>query len=189
MRTFCCSISCLFLFCIGLYAQNSPDCRSAIPVCADGPIFSQADGLGDIEDFDPDLILETGCLQKGSVSEANIENNTSWFVFRAGTDGQLGFDIESLPVPGSSVITAEWDFAVYGPDIDCADISNGTAQPIRCNYEVNSTSFTGIGVNPENGQEGAPPLVQNLNTYDEWLDVQEGEVYLSHTISFACCIR
>ncbi|WP_394747029.1 T9SS type B sorting domain-containing protein [Spongiimicrobium salis] len=177
MRTFLCSISSIFLFCIGSYAQNSPDCRSAIPVCADGPIFSQADGLGDVEDFDPDLIVETGCLQKGSVSEANIENNTSWYVFRAGTDGQLGFDIEALPVPGSSIITAEWDFAVYGPDVDCADISNGTAQPIRCNYENNGTAFTGVGVNPENGQEGAPPLVQNLNTYDEWLDVREGEVY------------
>lgn len=177
MRAFFCAIFCLFFTSVGLYAQNSPDCRSAIPVCADGPIFSEADGRGDVDDFDPDVIVETGCLQKGSVSEANIENNTSWYVFRAGTDGQLGFDIESLPVPGSSIITAEWDFAVYGPDVDCGDISNGTAQPIRCNYEVNSTSFTGIGVNPENGQVGEPSLVQNLNTYDEWLDVREGEVY------------
>ena len=176
MRTLKCTICAVFLFILGMNAQNSPDCRTAIPVCADTIVMAQADGLGDIEDFDPNLITQTGCLEKGSVADANIENNTSWFVFRAGTDGQIGFDIQALPSTGT-VITAEWDFALYGPDVDCASISNGTAQPIRCNYEVNDTDFTGIGVNPENGQVGAPPLTANLNTYDEWLDVQEGEIY------------
>ena len=171
MRTPICSVCCLFLFVFGTNAQNSPDCRSAIPVCADAPIFSESDGGGDIDDFDPDVIRQTGCLEKGSISSANIENNTSWYVFRAGTDGQVGFDIEALSP------TAEWDFAVYGPDTDCGEISNGTAQPIRCNYEVNNTSFTGVGVNPENGQVGTPFLKGSQNTYDEWLDVTAGEVY------------
>lgn len=154
-----------------LYAQNSPDCRTAIPVCADMPYLGLADGGGDIEDFDPEVITQTGCLEKGSVGSANVEHNTSWFVFRAGTDGQVGFNLEALSA------TAEWDFAVYGPDVDCAAISNGTAQPIRCNYEVNETAFTGIGVNPENGQVGMPNLTQSLNTYDEWLNVTAGEIY------------
>tara|TARA_R110002167_G_scaffold103346_10_gene267406 strand:- start:267 stop:1592 length:1326 start_codon:yes stop_codon:yes gene_type:complete len=134
------------------------------------------DGSGDIDDFDPDVILQTGCLEKGSVGSANIEHNTAWYVFRAGTDGQVGFDIESLPITGTTV-TAELDFAVYGPDVDCGDISNGTAQPIRCNYEVNETNFTGLGVNPENGVAGQPSLTQNLNTYDEYMEVQAGEIY------------
>jgi gliding motility-associated-like protein len=176
MRTLVSALCCTLFFCIGVIAQNSADCRSAIPVCADAPILSFTDGLGDVDDFDPDVIRQTGCLEKGSVSSANIENNTSWYVFRAGTDGQIGFDIEALPAVGTT-ITAEYDFALYGPDTDCADISNGRAQPIRCNYEVNSTNFTGIGVNPENGQEGAPPLTANQNTYDEWIDVIEGEIY------------
>lgn len=167
----------LFFCCVGIYAQNSPDCRTAIPVCADAPIMGVADGGGDIDDFDPEVIRESGCLEKGSVSNANIEHNTSWFVFRAGTGGQLGFDIEALPVSGSGTPTAEWDFAVYGPDVDCAGISNGTAQPIRCNYEVNETRFTGLGINPENGQVGTTSTTQNLNTYDEWLEVQPGEIY------------
>lgn len=166
-----------FFFChASVVAQNAPDCRTAIPVCADAPITGVADGSGDIDDFDPDVIRQSGCLEKGSVSSANIENNTSWFVFRAGTDGQIGFDIEALPSTGMT-ITAEWDFALYGPDSDCASISSGTAQPIRCNYEVNTTRFTGIGVNPENGQVGAPHLTGSQNTYDEWLDVQAGEIY------------
>lgn len=154
-----------------LMAQNSPDCRSAIPVCADTVITTFADGSGDIDDFDPDVIRQSGCLEKGSIASANIENNTSWFVFRAGTGGQIGFDIEALSD------TAEWDFALYGPDVACADISNGTAQPIRCNYEVNDTRFTGIGVNPENGQAGQPFIKGSQNTYDEFLEVQPGEIY------------
>ncbi|MEJ2585255.1 MAG: T9SS type B sorting domain-containing protein [Robiginitalea sp.] len=157
-------------------AQNSPDCRSAIPVCADSALTWVADGSGDVDDFDPDIIRQTGCLEKGSNISANIENNTSWFVFRAGTDGQIGFDIEALP-SATGIITAEWDFALYGPDVDCASISSGDAQPIRCNYEVNNTAYTGIGVNPENGQEGAPFVKGSQNTYDEWLGVQAGEVY------------
>ena len=47
-------------------AQNSPDCRSAIPVCADSAITWVADGSGDVDDFDPDVIRQTGCLEKGS---------------------------------------------------------------------------------------------------------------------------
>lgn len=178
MRTLFITTCCLILFSIGVNAQsaNSGDCRTAIPVCADAPINIIVDGRGAIDDFDPDVITNSGCLEKGSLSAANIENNTSWLVFRAGTDGQVGFDIDAIPSAGNT-ITAEWDFAVYGPDVDCADISNGTAQPIRCNYEVNGTTFTGLGVNPENGQAGAPPLPQNQNTYDEYLDVQEGEIY------------
>ncbi|MEO1010622.1 MAG: T9SS type B sorting domain-containing protein [Bacteroidota bacterium] len=169
---------CAMLMMMKAQAQNSADCRTAIPVCADqGPLFFEANGSGDIDDFDPEVIIRSGCLEKGSVASANIENNTSWFVFRAGTGGQVGFDIEALPIAGSTAPSAEWDFAVYGPDVDCADISNGVAEPIRCNYETNDTNFTGIGVNPENGQQGAPFLTGSNNTYDEWLDVQPGEIY------------
>src|SRR5690606_1039233 len=177
MRTISCSIAVILLFVSNLNAQNSPDCRSAIPVCADAPISGMAHG-GGIDDFDPEVVRQTGCLEKGSNISANIENNTSWYVFRAGTDGQIGFDIEALPVAGGpDIITAEWDFAVYGPDVDCLAIGAGNVEPIRCNFETNSTRFTGIGVNPENGQVGAPFVKQSLNTYDEWLDVRAGEVY------------
>jgi gliding motility-associated-like protein len=141
------------------------------------PIMPDVDGNGDIDEFDADVIRQTGCLEKGSVASANIENNTSWFVFRAGTDGQIGFDIEALSA------TAEWDFALYGPfdQTDgqnyCTIIGEGTAQPIRCNYEVNTTGFTGIGVNPGNGQVGAPFVKGSQNTYDEYIDVIAGELY------------
>ena len=178
MRTFLCSLCLITLFVISIQAQNSADCRTAIPVCADAPIMGLSDGAGDIEDFDPDVIGQNyDCLEKGSISDANIEHNTSWFVFRAGTGGQVGFDIEALPTNGTGAPTAEWDFIVFGPDADCTDISAGTAPVAACNYEVNNTRFTGIGVNPENGQQGADFLKGSQNTYDDWLDVQPGEIY------------
>lgn len=178
MRTLLLAMCAMLLFSLGAVAQlpGSGDCRTAIPVCADAPLMYTTDGRGAIDDFDPEVITTTGCLEKGSLVSANIEQNTAWFVFRAGTGGQVGFDIEALPVTGNT-ITAEWDFAVYGPDVDCTSISNGSAQPIRCNYEVNGTGFTGIGVNPVSGQAGAPAVPQNQNTYDEYLDVLPGEIY------------
>ncbi|MEC7771636.1 MAG: T9SS type B sorting domain-containing protein [Bacteroidota bacterium] len=177
------SAICFFFLAQVVSAQNSPDCRTAIPVCADAPILGTTDGGGDIDDFDPEVITQTGCLEKGSVSSANIENNTGWFVFRAGTDGQIGFDIEAIPVNPGSPITAEWDFALYGPfdetsnETFCTIIGDGSAQPIRCNYEYNETNFTGIGINPVDGREGAPFVKGSQNTYDEWLNVRQGEVY------------
>ncbi len=184
MRTlFCAIFCCLFFLTITVEAQNSPDCRTAIPVCADAPIEGVTDGSGVIDDFDPDVIRQTGCLEKGSVISANIENNTAWYVFRAGTSGQIGFDIEALPVTPGAPVTAEYDFALYGPfdqtsgENFCGNIGNGGAQPIRCNYEVNDTNFTGLGVNPENGQVGAPNVTGSQNTYDEFIDVIAGEVY------------
>lgn len=183
MRALISAICLIFLTYFSASAQNSPDCRTAIPVCADAPIMGVTDGSGDIDDFDPEVITQTGCLEKGSVSSANIENNTGWFVFRAGTDGQIGFDIEALPVNPGGPITAEWDFALYGPFDEttgqnyCTIIGDGSAQPIRCNYEYNDTGFTGIGVNPVDGREGAPFVKSSQNTYDEWLNVTAGEIY------------
>ncbi|WP_421824344.1 T9SS type B sorting domain-containing protein [Flagellimonas oceanensis] len=181
MRALFSAICCFFIIQI-VGAQNSPDCRTAIPVCADAPIMGTTDGSGDIDDFDPEVITQTGCLEKGSNSSANIENNSGWYVFRAGTDGQIGFDIQALPGP-TGVITAEWDFALYGPFDEtsnenfCTIVGNGTAQPIRCNYEYNDTGYTGIGVNYADGREGAPFVKGSQNTYDEWLNVREGEIY------------
>ena len=176
MRAFFASC-CAFLIASFLQAQNSGDCRTAIPVCADTqPITFVVDGSGDINDFGEDDNRASGCLEKGSNSSIDLENNTSWIVFRAGTAGQIGFDIAAVPSSGST-ISAEWDFALYGPDTDCASIANRSAVPIRCNFEANETNYTGLGINPINGEEGAPFVSQSKNTYDEFVNVQPGEIY------------
>ncbi|MEN1784644.1 MAG: T9SS type B sorting domain-containing protein [Bacteroidota bacterium] len=183
MRRSYCAICCLIFFVFQLKAQNSPDCRTAIPVCADGPIMGIVDGGGDIDDFDPEVVRQTGCLEIGGIGVGNVENNTAWYVFRAGTNGQIGFDIEALPVTPNAPITAEFDFAVYGPfdgttgENFCGGIGDASLQPIRCNYEVNETGFTGLGVNPIDGRVGAPNVRSSQNTYDEYIDVIAGEIY------------
>ena len=58
---------------VNAQSANSGDCRTAIPVCADAPISITVDGLGVIDDFDPEVITATGCLEKGSLDSANIE--------------------------------------------------------------------------------------------------------------------
>ncbi len=169
----------LILFYLTVNAQNpsSADCRTAIPICADASINNTVDGVGDVDDFDPEVISFTGCLGKGGIdADGNIEFNSAWFVFRAGRDGQLGFDIRSLPISGNDSPSAEIDFALYGPDVDCADISGGI-EPIRCNYESNDTDVTGLGINPVSRIDGTTYYENSENTYDEWLDVQEGEIY------------
>jgi hypothetical protein len=67
MRTPLALSASLLLAIFGVRAQNSPDCRSAIPVCADTTIVAFADGGGDIDDFDPDVITQTGCLEKAAL--------------------------------------------------------------------------------------------------------------------------
>jgi gliding motility-associated-like protein len=167
-RASCCFIFLLLPFLV--HGQNSPDCFTPIPICADAPYAGLADG-GGAEDFDPNVITQIGCLEKGSSNNANIENNSSWYVFRASQDGTIGFDIEALSN------SADWDFAVFGPDVQCTDISNGSVQPIRCNYEANVTGYTGLGTNPISGQNGAPNVTGSQNTYDEMIQVRAGEVY------------
>lgn len=143
---------------------TAPDCAYAIPICADVPTMGMADGTGDIDDFDPELITESGCLEKGSIGSANLEHHSAWYIFRAGSDGLIGFDIEALS------LTADWDFAVYGPNASCGNLG----EPIRCNYETDNTSFTGVGNHPDLGNSS--PGDDNF-PYDDWLDVETGEVY------------
>ena len=146
-------------FCFMAVAQvTAPDCNPAIPVCAaNGPIIGFVDGMGD-DDFN--AAFNSGCLFKGGLAVATIENNSAWYRIRAGGTGQLGFNIEFLSP------NEDWDFAVYGPDTGCGDLTN----PIRCNYETGTTGFTGVGIDPATGDQSME--------YDTWLDVIEGEEYI-----------
>jgi gliding motility-associated-like protein len=153
-------IFCLLMFgCISLFAQiTSPDCLPAIPICAaNGPVTGFVDGPGD-DDFNE--AFNSGCLFKGGLAVATIENNSAWYRIKAGGTGQLGFNIQFLS------LNEDWDFAVYGPDTLCGDLTN----PIRCNYETGATGYTGVGIDPATGD-------QSLE-YDAWLDVVEGEEYI-----------
>ena len=64
MRALLCAICCFILGFNVAISQNSPDCRTAIPVCADMPITSATDGSGDIDDFDPMVITNQDVWKK-----------------------------------------------------------------------------------------------------------------------------
>lgn len=151
----CSGIYFIMTFLIGLasvFAQVSPDCINAIPICNNTPINGGTVGYG-VDDFNGASI--SGCISLGS---GPIESNSAWYRFKTGESGQLGINI------GFDVLE-DWDFALYRTD-DCSNLGD----PVRCNYFDNSddNNFTGFGEDPTG--------VENFQ-YDEYLQVQPGEEY------------
>jgi len=137
-----------------IYAQVSPDCTNAIPICNDTPVNGGTNGFG-IDDFND--TVSSGCLEK-TITNA-IESNSAWYRFRTGASGQLGFNIG---INNSE----DWDFALYR-----ASACNTLGEPIRCNFFDNQDedSFLGVGEDPT-GDTG------NIQ-YEEWIEVAPGEDY------------
>lgn len=144
----------LFLGSLASFAQVAPDCANAIPICNNTPINGGTNGFG-IDDFNG--ASETGCLER-TLSGA-IESNSTWYRFRTGESGQLGFNI-------GFDTSEDWDFALYKAD-DCTNLG----EPLRCNFFDNSeeNSFAGVGEDPT-GNTG------NFQ-YEDWLEVTAGEDY------------
>lgn len=137
-----------------LFAQVSPDCATAVPICNNTPINGGAVGFGN-DDFNG--AQTSGCLER-TLSGA-IESNSIWYRFRTGAAGQLGFNIGHDP-------SEDWDFALYQSD-DC----NTLGEPVRCNFFDNSdqNAFIGVGEDPT----GQSDSVQ----YEDWLQVEPGQDY------------
>lgn len=149
-------ISILFLSVFGLFtcfAQVSPDCNNAIPICNNTPVNAGTNGYG-IDDFNGASV--SGCISQAT---GTIETNSAWYRFRTGEIGQLGFNI-------GFDSSEDWDFALYKTD-DCGALGD----PVRCNYFDNSDNSSYIGVGED------PTGIDNIQ-YDDWLEVTPGEDYL-----------
>ncbi|WP_092983014.1 T9SS type B sorting domain-containing protein [Robiginitalea myxolifaciens] len=146
---------CIFGISMGVSAQISPDCSTAIPICSNTPVNGGTQGYG-LDDFSG--AAESGCLEP--TQTGFIESNSAWYRFRTGASGQLGFNISFDP-------SEDWDFALYRAT-DC----NALGDPVRCNFFDNrdQKSFMGVGEDPT----GDTSSLQ----YEPWLDVQPGEEYL-----------
>ncbi|WP_261510857.1 T9SS type B sorting domain-containing protein [Chryseobacterium paludis] len=134
------------LFLSQLYFSQS-DCITAIPVCGNSDISYNPSNHGTIAEP-----TSNSCL--------NLEHFSVWYVFTAATTGTIEFTITPYTVP--NVFQYDYDFAVYGPNIDCATWDFGNA--IRCNFS---------------GTSGATGLSSTI-TGDKWeapLDVIAGETY------------
>ena len=146
-----------FAFYMGMlcaFAQVSPDCSNAVPICNDTPVNGGTNGFG-IDDFNGSQA--SGCLEE-TITGA-IESNSGWYRFRTGASGQLGFNI-------STNTTEDWDYALYRAS-DC----NNLGEPIRCNFFDNQdqNAFLGVGEDPTGDTD-------NIQ-YEDWLQVTPGEDY------------
>lgn len=136
------------------YAQTSPDCSTAVPICNNTPVNGGTSDFG-VDDFGN--ATRSGCLEK-TVS-GHIESNSAWYRFRTNASGQLGFNL-------GFDSSEDWDFALYKTS-DCSNLGD----PVRCNFFDNreNSSYAGIGVDPTTGQR----TIQ----YEDWLQVEPGEDY------------
>ena len=145
------------IFCVAVtntYAQVSPDCGNAVPICNNTPANGGTIGFG-VDDFNG--AATSGCLEQ-TITNA-IESNSAWYRFRTGASGQLGFN---LGIDSAD----DWDFALYRAS-DC----NSLGDPIRCNFFDNQDqdAFLGVGEDPTGN-------TSNIQ-YEDWIDVTAGEDY------------
>lgn len=144
----------LFLLSNGLFAQISPDCLNAIPICNNTPLNAGTLGYG-LDDFFGAAM--SGCLEQTTTGA--IESNSAWYRFRTGASGELGFNI------GFNT-SEDWDFALYKAG-DCGNLGD----PVRCNFFDNSDGEAYMGVGEDPTGSAATVL------YEPWLQVSAGEDY------------
>lgn len=84
---------------------SQSDCISAIPVCGNSDISYNPSSSGTVQEA-----TSGSCLAD--------EHYSVWYVFTAATTGTIEFTITPNTVPG--VTHYDYDFAVYGPNINCA---------------------------------------------------------------------
>ncbi|MEE9361529.1 MAG: T9SS type B sorting domain-containing protein [Cellulophaga sp.] len=136
------------------FSQVSQDCSEAVPICRNTPVNGGTNGYG-IDDFNG--ADRTGCIV--APTDKTIESNSSWYKFRTGASGQLGFNI-------SFNAEEDWDFALYKSS-DCGNLGD----PIRCEFFDNNLKRSYIGV----GEDPTGAIDSSL--YDDWLQVSPGEDY------------
>ena len=147
-----------FIFCItSVYAQIPNDCTDAIQVCGNSSIDLDVNGSGTSDSF------TTTC--------GIAESNSIWFRLTLEQGGTLGFTL----TPGSSSITEDYDFAVFGPTDSCDNLG----QSIRCSstnpQQANQgNNLTGMSDSSTGVSQGPGP---DGNSFLSSLDVQAGETY------------
>ena len=140
-------------------AQNPNDCTDAILICGNSSLGVNPSGVG-FDEFS---------LPGNDVPPCYAFNNqTIWFRIVIEESGTFGFDL----IP--DVPLADFDFAVYGPDVTCTTL--GAA--IRCS----STNPAAAGVSGNTGMNATETDViegpgADGNGYLRWLNVTAGQEY------------
>ncbi|SDX27436.1 gliding motility-associated C-terminal domain-containing protein [Lutibacter oricola] len=146
-----------FIISFTLNAQN--DCVDAIVVCGNsGYTDLEASGFGTQE-------------LSGSNTCSSQENHSIWLKLNINTGGTLGFTLR----PNSSAITEDFDFFIFGPNVNCGNIG----QAIRCSTTNpqaagQSNNFTGLNGTETDTAEGPGAAG---NSFVQWLTVNDGDSY------------
>ena len=133
------------------YSQN--DCSDALIACGNsGYQDLNATGVGTQE-------------LSGSNTCGSQENNSLWFRININTGGKLGFILTPTFADGSTNtdLTIDFDFFVFGPNVDCANIG----QAIRCSTTNpraagTTSNLTGMNSTETETSEGPGALGNNF---------------------------
>ena len=126
-------IGLLFIMPLSLVSQNN-DCSSSVPICTDGQINFNPNGIGNTDDLINGLI--SGCIEEG-------ENNSAWYYFEMNASTPPGSLLGFIITPDAA-FGEDYDFALYGPNVDC----NNLGAPLRCSWADAYCTFcpqTGMG--------------------------------------------
>ncbi|MES2565403.1 MAG: gliding motility-associated C-terminal domain-containing protein [Bacteroidota bacterium] len=133
------------------------DCNSAIPVCQN--VYNTAASYSGVGSQN-EIPSNSTCLGEN-------EKNSVWYTFTSGTAGNLAFQIS----PNS--LNDDYDFALYDiTGAGCADITNGSLSPVRCNYAADAGN-TGLSSSGTNASEGA-----GGNNQSSVYPTQSGKTYV-----------
>ncbi|WP_411894651.1 T9SS type B sorting domain-containing protein [Winogradskyella sp. A2] len=155
------SILTSFIFIItgfNTYGQAPNDCQNVITICGNSSLSLDVSGIGTQE-------------LSGSNTCASQENNSIWLQVNIANSGTLAFTL----TPGSTSITEDYDFFIFGPDVTCGNIG----QAIRCSTTNPSAAnqgnnLTGLNTTETDTSEGPGP---NGNSFVSAIDVLAGESY------------
>lgn len=137
-------------------AQN--DCIDAIIICGNANLSNlETNGFG---------IQEIGLNACSSQ-----ENNTIWLKIQIRTGGTFGF----ILTPESSDLTVDFDFWVFGPNVNCRNIGNSircsTTNPLNAGLNYNTTGMNNI----ENDVSEGPG--EDGSAFVKWMDVNNNDTY------------
>ena len=147
-----------FLSAAFLNAQLPNDCSGALVVCDDSTL--NLDALG------------TGVQELSGTNDCNsAENNSIWLKINIQNSGTFGF----ILTPNSTNIAIDYDFFLYGPDVDCGAIGKAircsTTNPAMANMSHNQTGMNSSEIDLSEG----PGMIGN--SFVRELNVLAGESY------------
>ena len=147
-----------FLSAAYLNAQMPNDCSGALVVCDDSTLNLDAQGIG---------VQEVS----GTNNCDSSENNSIWLKLNIQNSGTFGF----ILTPNSTNIAIDYDFFLYGPDVDCGAIGKAircsTTNPAMANMSHNQTGMNSSEIDLSEGPGRAG------NSFVRELNVLAGESY------------